>query len=357
MRAVKLSATDLEIKNSMATITEVAHRAGVSIASVSLVVNDPETRRVSSMKRAKILAVAAEMGYTPNRHAKALLNKQTQVVGLVLPMRDPVVINDYIAEALSGVQSACTERGYNLMIYPHRSHTGKITPAELLQSRFSDGLIFMHTRLCTAKDIDATIDALNREGRHFVMLNSHGQTSDFNSVGVDDEDIGKRGAEFLVHRGHREIAFIGGVKRSPSAPMFARGFHQGLKAAGIRHSKDLEIYSEFSTDRVSEAILQWLKRKPRPTAIMCAYDQIVPDVYQILRQKNLKIPTDVAVLSRGDLPLASYLYPPLTTFHVPIVQMGRQAAELLFTQLDRGKSTAACQQILLPCPLIKRESV
>jgi LacI family transcriptional regulator len=129
----------------MSTIIDVAHSAGVSIADVSLTMNDPDTRRVSEKTKQRILKVASDLRYTPNRHAKALLNKRTNVLGLVLPMRPPLAINEFIAEAISGIQDACSRHGYNLMLYPHTSQTGRITAAELHGSHFADGLIFMHT--------------------------------------------------------------------------------------------------------------------------------------------------------------------------------------------------------------------
>ncbi len=341
----------------MANIQDVAKRAGVSIASVSLVLNNPETHRVSAAKRTKILAAAEKLHYSPNLHAKALFQKKTQIVGLVLPMRAPVVINDYIAEALSGMQSECTAQGYNLMIYPHKSTSGKITAAEMNRSHFSDGLIFMHTRLCTQVDIEATIAALVQQGRHFVMLNCHNLGPHVNSVGVDEEDIGYRASTYLASRGHKRIAFLGGGKSSPSAPYMLNGFRHGLAEAGLKSTAGLECHSEFREERICEIVTTWLKRPAKPTAIVCAYDQIVPEVYRTIQNLGLSIPKDVAIVSQGDLPLASHLTPKLTTFHVPIVDMGRQAARLLFERITENlPSTLRTKQIVLPCALIERES-
>lgn len=341
----------------MANILDVAKRAGVSSASVSLVMNDPETRRVSAAKRAKILSAAEHLHYTPNLHANALFQRKTKIIGLVLPMRDPVIINDFIADALSGIQIECTKRGYNLMIYPHKSSSGRITAAEMLRSRFSDGLIFMHTRLCTKKDIDATIAALAQQRRHFVMANCHNLGPGVNSVGVDEEDMGFRAATYLASRGHKVIAFLGGVKQSPSAPLMLNGFRSALKQAGLESGQDLESHCEFQPARIRQAVVEWLGRRVQPTAIVCAYDQIVPDVYSVIHERKLKIPGDVAVVSQGDLPVASHLAPKLTTFRVPIVEMGKQAARLLFEQLESSRPMPRIRQIVLPCSLVERESV
>ena len=145
----------------MSTIHDVARKAKVSIASVSLVMNDPETPRVGATKRTIIQQVAQELGYAPSGIAKALNKGETKILGLVVPLRDPIFFNSFIAQVLSGIQAAIVTRGYHLMIYSHQTNTGQITANELRQSRFADGLIVLNTRMCTKADQENTIAALH----------------------------------------------------------------------------------------------------------------------------------------------------------------------------------------------------
>lgn len=340
----------------MATIIDVARSAGVSIAAVSLTMNDPDTRRVSDKTKQRILKAAGDLHYTPNRHAKALLNKRTNVLGLVLPMRPALAINEFIAEAISGIQDACSLRGYNLMLYPHTSETGRITPAELRGSHFADGLIFMHTRMTSAQDIRETTIALQSEGKAFVMLNGPALTSDVCSVGVDDALLGQHGAEYLLSRNHQHIGILAGSESSPSTPLFLKGIRKAIRRAKSSSPSVTIRFSEFSESRIAEAVNEWMRQENKPTAILCAYDQLVPALYQELQRRKVRIPQKMAVLGRGDLPLASYIAPPLTTFRVPIIEMGRIAANLLFDQIDSKDLPQQQRQVLLECQLVRRAS-
>ena len=125
----------------MPTIHDVARMARISTAAVSLVMNDHNTSRVSAARRRQILKIAEEIGYAPNGLAKALLHGETRIIGLIVPMRDPIFFNYFIAEVLSGIQACLIERGYHLMIYSHGADTGRVTRNELMQSRYVDGVI------------------------------------------------------------------------------------------------------------------------------------------------------------------------------------------------------------------------
>jgi LacI family transcriptional regulator len=173
----------------MPNIFDVAEAAGVSIASVSLVMNDPETRRVSSAKRQEILRAARHLGYTPNLLAKGLGNHGTGIIGLVVPMRDAIFFNPFITEFLSGIQTSIVENQYHLMIYSHDSKRGKITHSQIVQSKCADGMIVINTRLCTADDIRGTIHELDAARVPFVMINSY-CGGEINYVGMDYDAIG-----------------------------------------------------------------------------------------------------------------------------------------------------------------------
>lgn len=338
----------------MPTIVDVAREAGVSTAAVSLVLNNPHTTRVGEARRKEILKVAEKLGYAPNALAKALIQRKTRILGLVVPLRDPIFFNHFIAQVLAGIQSCLIERDYHLMVFSHSARSGKITRRQILQSRFVDGLIFFNTRMCSAADMTATIQELRSAGVPFVMVNAYYGHEPINYVGFDDGQIGYIAGAFLAQRGHRRIAHLGGAHRSPMREPLLEGFRKALAAHGLSVDPKLVAYGELEKETTRAATLELLRRKNPPSAIFSSDDQMVPEVYETIRGLGMRIPQDVAVLSRGDLYFAPYLSPKLTTVRVPTFEMGRRAAELLVDSLAAPDRPS--QRILLPTELIERES-
>jgi LacI family transcriptional regulator len=338
----------------MTTIYDIAKAAKVSIAAVSLVMNNPETPRVGPAKRKLILELAAKHRYSPSGLARALSSGSTKIIGLVVPMRDPIFLNDFIAEVLAGIQSCVMERGYHLMIYSHGGRSGRITKGELTQSRFVDGVIVLNTRLCSRQDMKDSIDDLNSARIPFVMTNCYAGDDEINYVGVDDFEVGRLGAEYLAERGHSRIALISGAARSPMTPELLSGFKAGLKKASKKFDPRLHLYSEYNLNAIREKIVDWFRHPNPPTAIYCPDDQSVPEVYRTLEGLNLKIPNDVSVLGRGNLSIGVALNPKLTSIAIPAFEMGEKAAELLIDVMETASKTV--RRIELNAPLIKRES-
>jgi len=339
------------------TIHDVAKKAKVSIAAVSLVMNDPLTPRVGATKRKIITDIAVEMGYSANGIAKALIQGETKIIGLLVPMRDPIFFNQFIAQVLSGIQSVLTKRGYHLMIYSHQSETGQITATEIRQSRLTDGLIVLNTRMCTASDQKNTIAELNAARIPFVMLNSYVSTEEkVNFVGFDDYGAGRLAGEFLIARGHQRIAMISGAGHSPMSGQLLKGFKDALRLKKVKFVPELHVFNDYEPAATVAAVQQWMESKEHPTAIFCSDDQFVPDVYRVLRSRKLRIPDDVAVLGRGNLAMAADIAPPLSTITVPGLQMGKQAAEMLQDML-KSKKVGPTERVILPCELVVRASV
>jgi DNA-binding LacI/PurR family transcriptional regulator len=338
----------------MATIYDVANAAKVSIASVSLVMNDPNTPRVGAAKRKHILALATKLGYSPSGLARALSSGSTRILGLVVPMRDPIFFNNFIAEVLAGIQSCVMDRGYHLMIYSHSARSGRITKGELTQSRFVDGVIFFNTRMCSLQDMKDTIDDLNGAHIPFVMTNCYAGKDRINYVGVDDFEIGGNGASYLAGRGHMRIALISGAARSPMTPQVLSGFKAGLKRAGRKFEPRLHFCSDYDAQVIRDKMIEWFSAPNPPSAIFCADDQFVPDVYRVLEELQRHIPQDVSVLGRGNLPIGTVLKPHLTSIAIPAFEMGKRAAELLIDVVTL--SPKSNRRISLQAPLIERDS-
>jgi DNA-binding LacI/PurR family transcriptional regulator len=286
--------------------------------------------------------------------AKALLQGSTRIIGLIVPMRDPIFFNHFIAEILSGIQTCLIERGYHLMIYSHGADTGRVTRSEIMQSRYVDAVIVVNTRMCSKQDIIETIAELEKARIPFVMTNSYFGQESSNYVGVDDVEVGRIAGTYLIEQGHKSLALLNGAVRSPMGQNLLTGFRLALKSRKLRLDSKFHAYSEYDRDCIMETVKQWLDSPNRPTAIFCSDDQIVPDVYSVVRSKRMHIPGDVAVLGRGNLTLIANLVPELTTIAIPAFHIGRRASELLIDSLK--DKDAPPQKILMPCTVIKRAS-
>jgi LacI family transcriptional regulator len=339
----------------MPTIFDVAKAANVSIASVSLVLSDPGTSRVGPAKRDRILALAREMGYRPSLLARGLGKHGTGILGLVVPASDPkVFFNMTISEILAGIQACLAEQGRHLMVYSHNSARGRITEAEIVQSKTTDGLIFINTRNTTRKDVRETVSDLQQAGIPFVMINSAQDVEGINYVGVDDVAIGSEAGSYLLGKGRRRIALLASTTGSPTTAALRKGLSATLRECGLSLRAEHVVHGALEPERTLDAVERLLKTDPRPDAILCGSDLMAPELYTALRKHGLKVPDDVAVISRGDLIVARLLEPALTTFHFPHFEMGYRSASILVDSVrDRD---GACQRVLLPTPLIERAS-
>lgn len=214
-------------------------------------------------------------------------------------------------------------------------------------------MIVINTRLSTKADIQATIKELDAARVPFVMINSY-CGGDINYVGMDYEQIGYDVGEYLCQRGHRKIAFIGGAQDSPASPPMLAGFTRALEKHAVALPNRLVVFREYDSATVRKLTRRFLKLKDRPTALYCTSDQLIPDIYAVVKEVQMRIPQDLAVVGRGDVNFAALLTPTLTTVRRPLFEIGRCAAELLVKNLSQPGGQP--QKFLLPSQLIPRES-
>jgi LacI family transcriptional regulator len=331
-------------------LADIAKRAGVSIAAVSIALNNRDTKRVGAAKREEIQRIAEELSYTPNELAKALAEQRTRLLGLMVPLRDPIFFNHFIAQALSGIQATLMRRGYNLLVYSPSGRPGRSTRDQILESKFTDGLIFINTRSCSTRDVAETVQELDAAQIKFTMINSYYGRAPVNYVGVDDSAIGEAAVHYLVERKHRRIAFLSGSEKLPTHIHLLQGMRRGLGAYGEDLPADRIGCTGYDETAAFEILDRWFETKRlRPTAIFCADDQLLMHLYDYVEARRMRIPEDVAVLGRGNAGLISLLRPRPTAFYIPTFEMGELAAEMLIDSIE--EPTGNRQRVLLPFKL------
>jgi DNA-binding LacI/PurR family transcriptional regulator len=334
------------------TLADIAKRVGVSEAAVSIALNKGTTNRVSAKTRQRILAVADELSYAPNELAKALAENRTRLLGLVVPMRDPIFFNLFLTQTLSGIQSTLMRRGYNLLVYSPAGPSGLMARDKIYESRFTDGIIFVNTRSCSAETVNETIRELQTTKVKFSMINSYYGSAPINYVGVDDAAIATAAADYLVGKGHRRIAFLSGAHKLPAHMEMVRGLERGMRKHGLVLPAELIGCTEYERDQAFTILDRWFLRKgQRPSAILAADDQLLMHLYDYADHRKMKIPGDFSVFARRNIGIEDHVRPRPTSIVIPTFQMGQLAAQFLIDSIENPDREP--QRIMLPFELIE----
>jgi LacI family transcriptional regulator len=344
------------------TIYDVARVAGVSIASVSRVLNGRRNPRPET--RDRVQRAVAELGFIPDGAARALSARLKEVIGVVV-RRSPTVgsVDDdddgaFADEAESllftdvlnrGIERAAQLRGFDLLVrsvdVDDHDHGTRITAL----ARKSDGLI-LHDRLLDP-------ERLRTLSRQIPVVTLAGVATDTTANVRSDNATGMRdlARHLIIDHGYRSLAFLGGYGDSPDSLARQRALAEVAEEEGaiLRAGAGWQgNYFASGGAAVIEALLAAGERLPR--AIVCANDQTALGVVYVLRRHGIAVPGEVAVTGFDDIPMARHLHPRLTTVRQPIGELGETAFEVLFAMI--GRQQPPDRDIVLPARLIRRES-
>jgi LacI family transcriptional regulator len=333
-------------KEALATIKDVAREAGVSVTTVSHVVN--ATRSVAPDTHARVTDVIARLGYRPSGIAKALKANRTHAIGMLVTTS----ANPFFAEVIRGVEAACFERGYTLIL----GNTGDVLDKlsaywRTLAARRIDGLIVM-----TTNATPEFFDLLAAEGRlPVVALDTADDRAD--SVVHDDSVLGGRIAgSFLVERGFRRIACLTGPADHPRSALRLVGFRQALAERGLSLDTSAIIESDLTISGGYRALGDLAARGTGlPEALFCFNDMLAMGALCAAHERGIVVPRDLSVLGYDDSEIAAYATPPLTTIRQPAFELGATASGVLIDALE-GKAEMP-RSVDLPPVLVERRSV
>lgn len=317
-------------------LADVAARAGVSVATVSKVVNG--RYGVSKDTMALVQEVIDELGYVGNLGAAGLRGSRTNVVGILVADFEP-----FSAELIKGAARAIRGTGYDLMAYAGGSATAweRRSLARLGGTLIDAAVVVTPTTIDTVTDVPVvavdphcgphwvpTIDAENREGARIAT-------------------------KHLIDLGHTEIAFLGGRSELDSAQERETGFRDAMEAAGIKVREDLVRYTKYDPDIAAGVADEFLALPEPPSAIFAANDVTAMSAIQAAHARGLVVPVDLSVIGFDDIPDAALSNPPLTTVRQPLQAMGSAAMRMLLDLLE-GRETVS--HVRLPTELIVRGS-
>lgn len=336
----------------LATMEDVARHAGVSLKTVSRVIND--SPNVAAETRQRVEQAIATLDFHPHSWARNLARRQSRAVGVVIPLRTQDIFGrNFVLETLVGAGDALAEAGYELTLFARPASAPFI---DLLKERRVDGLLLMNVPIA-----DPRIVALVDEGSPFLLtcrpdLPHAALDQRVNWVDADHARGAQSAVEHLAGLGHERFALISGPWDLMVSRLRDEGARYALSRLGLP-AAPLTVHGEFSIPSGEVLVHDVMDTHPDTTAILCGDDTIAIGVIEGARARGLRVPQDLSVVGFDDMAFSGYIDPPLTTIQQPAKQKGSLAASLLLSQLmESNGNVPAVQHVVLPTQLVVRRS-
>ncbi|MFZ5968157.1 MAG: LacI family DNA-binding transcriptional regulator [Bacillota bacterium] len=327
------------------TIKDVAKKAGVSISTVSRVINN--SKPVSNEIRQKVLEVIDDTGYTPNPVARSLVMKKSQLIGVIVPD----ISNFFIGEILNGIEEIGKMYNYDILLCNTNGELDQeIRYLKLLKTKQVEGIIFMTWNLH-----EKISKFISESQLPIVLINRNIGNLDVPSVSIDNFQAAYEMTKYLLDIGHRSIALIRNTKDQDAFGVEqCKGYKKALEEYGIEPNEKLIQYGHYKLDHAYDIVKAFIEQKILPTAIFATSDMMAIGAVNCLLDHGYRVPEDVSVVGFNDVKFASIFRPNLTTIKQPIYDIGAVAIRLIIKKTnneDTGENI-----ITLPHELVVRQS-
>jgi LacI family transcriptional regulator len=332
------------------TIKDVAQAAGVSVTTVSNVLND-RTEAMTGATLQRIQETIQALDYRPNKVARSLVTKQTTTIGVIIvEIETPLFL-----QALSIIEPIARAANHNILLCTaaHDLHDEAQT-VELLLEKQVDGIIFLSTSVYAT---DSYLSHLSSSAPPVVLINrAIAYHEGIDQINFDNIDGIIKAIDHLVELGHKHIAHLYGPTGRHSSIQRLEGYRHGLERHGLPFREAYVRPADYETAQElwEQSTLELLELSPRPTAIIGANDIVAAAAMRTVQQAGLRVPEDVSIVGIDDQPFCTYLNPALTTVQLPVLEAGKLAMEMLLARIEGGRT--ATLHTVLPCSLIIRES-
>lgn len=327
-------------------IKDVAEAAGVSVATVSRVLNGHDV--VSDELRDKVLQAVEELDYAPSSIAQGLRLRQSKLLALVLPGLE----GPFFPLIIAGVEEVARERGFFLSVCGTKEDsTVEREYLENMRFRWIDGII-----MSGVKGDDTNRRLLQQLARRIplVFVDREIRGVDAGSVTIDQFNAAYKATSYLVEKGHRLVAHIAGPLDRTLSRQRLDGYLQALADFGIEYESPMWVEADFGVGGGERAMRQLLASDARPTAVFAANDEMALGALRAAKGEGLTVPDDLAVVGFDDVPIAAMTDPPLTTVCQPIRTMGREAAKMLLMRIEDDDTSY--RRLVLDADLVIRGS-
>ena len=331
--------------NNEITIRDVAAEAEVSEATVSRVIN--KSARVSYQTKKKVREAIDKLDYSPNANARHLRRSETKLIGLVIPD----IWNPFFGGIVKGVEDLARDNDYNVVLF----NTSGLLARErkcinVLKDRRVDGMIYM------GKTYDQQrIDLLANCDFPIVIISREENEIDYPTVNIDNYQAAYDMTNYLIETGYQNIAFISGPEEDTTASLKrAKGYKQALTDNGLQFNSDLLVNGDFTLKSGYQGIEEILEQTSNLDAVFAANDEMAVGAMRQIREQGYSIPDDIAVAGFDNISLVDYVEPRLTTVVQPVYELGQAGINALL-KLIQGKELQD-DNIVLDYDIVVRES-
>ena len=310
------------------TLKDIANKVGVSVTTVSLVINNKPCN-IPEKTKVMVLDAVKELKYTPNQLAVGLIKKRTNTIGLIVSD----IRNIFFSTLAMGVEESCRINGWNVILCNTSDlHSRDIEYINILSSKGVDGILY-----CMSSDSDdvfaqESCDLMNRLNIPFIMVDRTSATLDCSSVVLDHFNGGYIATKHLIDLGHKRIACITGPELLYDSHQRLEGYKLALSQAGISYDENIVYKGDYTTNSGYHAANYLLDKEI--TSIFCFNDMMAYGVYKALKDKNLNMPNDISVVGYDDVFLSDMFEVPLTSVKQPIYEMGEEATYNLINIIE-----------------------
>lgn len=328
----------------MATMKDIARLAGVSLSTVSHVVNN--SRFVSEEITLKVKKVIEELNYRPSLVARSLKVKETNTIGMIVTTSN----NPFFSEVVRHVERYCERHDYHLILVNTDGNSQNLQQhLERLLLKQVDGLLLM-----CAEPQNFDLSAITHLTLPMVVIDWWQQSLNADIIHENSELGGYLATKALFDAGYRDIAIITGELSKPLAQNRLAGYKRVLSENNLPIRPEWVIESHFHYDGGVEAMTKLLALENRPRAVFAMSDSIAIGAYQVIQRAGLRIPQDIAIIGYDNIELSQYLYPPLSTIHQPKARLAKAAVEKLILRIHQPQTEV--ETIKLSPELIVRDS-
>lgn len=329
------------------SVRQIAKLANVSVATVSLVINDHP--RISTATKKRIRRIMEEVGYRPNRLAQNLSRKDTQMLAVVVPSLNHAFADRYFGELISGICDRARKLGFKIMLeqatpefIKDRQHI------ELFERRFVDGVLCLGN-----SDRHPFLTDFAAAKYPMIVVNNYFPQWDLDHAVCDYRGGAEQAMNYLLQLGHRRIGIIMGSGRVRTARDVVEVYEQKLRDAGIEPIMTWREDGLFTEAGGAEAAEKLMSRHPELTAILAGNDKMAVGAMYALQQSGKRVPADVSIVGFDDMQDAAFANPALTTVHLPLYEVGVLACERLVNRIQ-GRTEPV--RAVLPTHLVVRNS-
>ena len=325
----------------MSNIREVSRVAGVSIATVSRALSNPE--KVSEAALKKVNDAIKKVGYRPNMMARNFRAVRAYSIVVLVPN----LSNLFFATVIRGIEDAAQQKGYSVLLGDTRDSSAREEEyIRLVETRQADGILQLRPHT-PGKSLEPKVA--------IPMVSACGcENTPYPSVRIDNAGAAREIVDYLIGQGHHRIGVLSGLVDNPHAIDRLRGYKEALTAAGIPFDPDLQINGDFTLGSGLMAASHFARMKDRPTAIFSMNDEMAIGCLQGLKSAGIKVPQEISVTGFDDIEFARYSDPPLTTVAQPAEELGRVGFQTLL-ELIEGKDLGNSETVL-PYEFVVRKS-